>query len=461
MLFDVFISHASEDKDNFVRLLATELRKQHIEVWYDEFSLKPGDSIRRALDIGLSKSRYGIVVLSKSFFKKEWTQWELDGLVQKLNRGQGNCIIPIWHEISYGDLVDYSPSLADRMAILSSKGIEYVTNEIVKVLKPEGSTLIIARDYLIKKFGVEPPVVTDDWWLDVIEFSGTDFHMEKWGFPSVPKDIEACSKGERIAWIALQMMWQPESEKQNISQISHPSQVLGFIQNCPGLEEMGHSFPDWLAIYAPQLTIKGFGGPFESDFDNLLSKSCDVGTLRRTNKDSSGTALTTNGLVPICDEVVALRHHTFGDYYPSIIACNFVQGPLMGPTPRAYENMDYIVWLLSSHSDWMPIEIRQFLLEGMKDWNCWPWDKYDAQYNEQLKLDYSSSGKLAYALHKAKRHKDFIFTKACSTDLRTRIHNSLNLLVLEDSVDDIFDRFMNHRFIERWFEASTKRKKSI
>jgi hypothetical protein len=74
MLFDLFICHASEDKKSFVRPLAKALREQNVEVWFDEFSLKIGDSIRRSLDRGLSQSRFGVVVLSKAFFAKQWPQ---------------------------------------------------------------------------------------------------------------------------------------------------------------------------------------------------------------------------------------------------------------------------------------------------------------------------------------------------------------------------------------------------
>lgn len=44
MQYDAFVCHASEDKDAFARPLAERLREQHIEVWYDEFSLKEGYS---------------------------------------------------------------------------------------------------------------------------------------------------------------------------------------------------------------------------------------------------------------------------------------------------------------------------------------------------------------------------------------------------------------------------------
>ena len=95
MQYDVFISHASEDKSHFVRELAIKLEEQQIIVWYDEFSLKPGSSLRRSIDFGLSKSRFGIVVLSNNFFKKEWPNWELDGLVARQNSLENEMIIPI------------------------------------------------------------------------------------------------------------------------------------------------------------------------------------------------------------------------------------------------------------------------------------------------------------------------------------------------------------------------------
>ena len=67
MEYDVFICHASEDKEDFVRPFAERLRQQHIHVWYDEFSLNIGDSLTQKIDEGLAKSRFGIVVLSPNF----------------------------------------------------------------------------------------------------------------------------------------------------------------------------------------------------------------------------------------------------------------------------------------------------------------------------------------------------------------------------------------------------------
>jgi hypothetical protein len=113
--WDVFISHATEDKESLVRSLAVELLNLGIRVWYDEFSLRLGDSLRRNIDRGLANSRFGVVVLSYAFFAKNWPQYELDGLVTRESTGQ-QVILPIWHNISKDEVIAYSPSLADKIA---------------------------------------------------------------------------------------------------------------------------------------------------------------------------------------------------------------------------------------------------------------------------------------------------------------------------------------------------------
>jgi TIR domain len=63
-----FISHDSRDKDDFVRPLAEKLITSLCPVWYDEFSMKPGDSLRESIDAGLRDSKRCVVVLSHNFF---------------------------------------------------------------------------------------------------------------------------------------------------------------------------------------------------------------------------------------------------------------------------------------------------------------------------------------------------------------------------------------------------------
>lgn len=114
--FDIFICHASEDKTFVVEKLANDLRDAGLKVWYDAFVLTIGDSLRQKIDNGLLKSRYGLVVLSPAFFKKRWTQRELDGLTEKEMRNGKKVILPIWHKVNHDDVYKFSPPLADKVA---------------------------------------------------------------------------------------------------------------------------------------------------------------------------------------------------------------------------------------------------------------------------------------------------------------------------------------------------------
>ncbi|WP_157774464.1 TIR domain-containing protein [Acinetobacter junii] len=132
--YDLFISHASEDKDDFVRPLAETLQGLGLKVWYDEFSMKVGDSLRRKIDSGLRNSRYGTVVLSAYFIKKEWTNYELDALVAREMNGH-KMILPIWHKITKSDVMNYSPNLADKIALNTSVStIEEIAHQLAEAI---------------------------------------------------------------------------------------------------------------------------------------------------------------------------------------------------------------------------------------------------------------------------------------------------------------------------------------
>lgn len=132
--YDVFISHASEDKDTIVRSLVTELVEQGLKVWYDEFALRIGDSLRQKIDKGLAKSRVGLVVLSPSFIAKGWTNYELDGIVTRTVSGE-QILLPIWHNITKQEVIDFSPSLADKVArSTATHTVQEIAEEIAELL---------------------------------------------------------------------------------------------------------------------------------------------------------------------------------------------------------------------------------------------------------------------------------------------------------------------------------------
>ena len=132
--YDAFISHASEDKDTVARPLAEALKELGFWVWYDEFTLEVGDSLRQSIDKGLINSRYGIVILSKDFFKKQWPQYELNGLSAREIEGT-KVILPVWYGVEKTDVLKYSPPLADKVAV-STKDVAMkdVAKKVARVL---------------------------------------------------------------------------------------------------------------------------------------------------------------------------------------------------------------------------------------------------------------------------------------------------------------------------------------
>lgn len=117
-----FISHASEDKDAIARPLAEALKARRVDVWFDEYSLKPGDSLRASIDAGLASCDYGIVVLSHSFFAKKWPLSELNGLFTRDLASDRRFLFPVWHKLQASEVSKFSPMLADRVAISSERG---------------------------------------------------------------------------------------------------------------------------------------------------------------------------------------------------------------------------------------------------------------------------------------------------------------------------------------------------
>ena len=135
--FDVFISHASEDKDALVRPLAESLRTKGLRVWFDDFELRIGSSLRQTIDLGIARSRFGVVVFSQAFFSKGWPAYELDGIVTRSVSGEQD-ILPIWHGVTKQEVIDFSPSLADKVArSTATHTAEEIATEIASLIRSE------------------------------------------------------------------------------------------------------------------------------------------------------------------------------------------------------------------------------------------------------------------------------------------------------------------------------------
>ena len=136
--WDVFISYATEDKCEVSEPLANALDGQGISVWYDGFELGGGDSLLGRINEGINHSRFGVVVLSNSFFGKDWPEYELEGLAALAIRGDLR-LIPIWHEISEREIRSRNANLANRVGYLTSKlGIDKIAEQIAEDIAKAG-----------------------------------------------------------------------------------------------------------------------------------------------------------------------------------------------------------------------------------------------------------------------------------------------------------------------------------
>jgi hypothetical protein len=152
--YDAFISHAWEDRE-YSEQLAAGLGSAGIEVWLDTLVLNWGDSLRQNIDNGLKKSRFVIIILSKTFLaKKKWTEYELTSAFA-LETVNEKRILPIWHGITYEDLKEYSPALTDRLARESDKhSVSEIANELLIVLGRRPDHAVPIESKL-----VEPPPI--------------------------------------------------------------------------------------------------------------------------------------------------------------------------------------------------------------------------------------------------------------------------------------------------------------
>ncbi|MDR6689978.1 hypothetical protein J2X55_000877 [Microbacterium sp. 1154] len=132
--WDVFISHASEDKAAVAIPLAEALEHRGVSAWLDKAELRIGQSLRRRIDQGLSASRFAVVVLSPAYFAKGWPQYELDGIVT-LNVAGKQTLLPIWHDVDHAEVASRSPSLADKVARSTvDTEVEAIADEIAEVV---------------------------------------------------------------------------------------------------------------------------------------------------------------------------------------------------------------------------------------------------------------------------------------------------------------------------------------
>jgi TIR domain len=131
-----FLSHDSRDKDNVARPLALELGRLLCPVWFDEYSLKVGDSLSESIDRGIREAPKCILILSPNFLANPgWSKTEFKAIMNR-HIAEGSVILPVWHNVTRNDVYGYSSFLVDIVASDTSKGLDAVARDLATVLKP-------------------------------------------------------------------------------------------------------------------------------------------------------------------------------------------------------------------------------------------------------------------------------------------------------------------------------------
>ena len=412
-------------------------------MWYDEFQLTVGDSLRKTIDKGLASSRFGIVVLSPHFFSKRWPQRELDGLVAREDTEDRQLILPIWHNIDRDKVVKHSPVLAGVYATRSSLGLEKVVCDILRKVSPVENPLNIARDYLIDK-RYSPTDFTDEWWLDVKDYQVAQLQYpdlnlgRRWIFPLPFPDAEGSKEvGLNLANTVLQMDWSYDGERRKICQLTHPEQVHEYLQEWPGLFDCARANPGVLAMYAPQLTINGFDTGFSDVFDPLFESDRHEAYQMHPYDDPE----TTDGHAPLCGDLIAWRHPTYGNYADTELAYSLVSAHDGHYSREVFSAFECLAWLLSDESNWMPSLLRETLLNGMRNSTfLWPRDVLRSS-------NHFSKGLLSHSRSK------FKITQNIKADIENMFAAALDTLEIQGDPATVAKRFIDSDFIDGYYEA--------
>jgi len=131
-----FISHDTRDKEALVRNLALEMSRLMCPVWYDEYSLKVGESLRASIEKGMKEARKCIVILSPNFLSNEgWGKAEFDSVYTREILEKKNVILPVWHNVGAQEVYQYSPRLADKVGLSSSLGVQELARKLANAVK--------------------------------------------------------------------------------------------------------------------------------------------------------------------------------------------------------------------------------------------------------------------------------------------------------------------------------------
>lgn len=264
---------------------------------------------------------------------------------------------------------------------------------------------------------------------------------KRWIFPLPhPHDDFGRNRGLNIASTAMQLDWSFEAEELNISPITHPEIVLDFIHRWPGLFDCCKANPNVLAMYAPQITIPGFDAGFEDVFDKLLISSGEHSDMFITY----GRHDTIDNVPPLCPDVIAMRHKTFGNYTPEELGRWYFEGYSNSYVRSHLDVFQGLVWLSSSDSKWLPIKEKNTLIEGIINRNEWFTKILDKNEDEFTEALYNVKG------------DNFKLSKRAVNGLIEHVLQTLENLGLSDDPTLIVNSLLERDLIGKYFTFREK-----
>jgi hypothetical protein len=129
--YDVFISHAVEDKIAVANDLDKALRAKGLEVWYSGKELSIGDELTETIHEGLDQSRFGVVIISPTYLQKVWALGEYFRLKQR----RGKAVLPVFYDITPQEIGKLYPPMADLVGVSMSAGMDVVVEKLYRVIK--------------------------------------------------------------------------------------------------------------------------------------------------------------------------------------------------------------------------------------------------------------------------------------------------------------------------------------
>lgn len=130
-----FICHDARDKEEIAQPLALALQKRMCTVWFDEFTLKVGDSLRREIERGLKECSKCIIIISQHFLNNGGrARREYDSAFTREVLNERSVILPVWHGVSAKNVCDYSPALADKVGIDWALGEDEVARRLIRAI---------------------------------------------------------------------------------------------------------------------------------------------------------------------------------------------------------------------------------------------------------------------------------------------------------------------------------------